>query len=93
MLYLTFFVALSSLPSNGHALYISLIVLRLFKAVVKVLRKEDFPEPVTPTIMILMNGTFGVKRRGNEVNFCFNSLTVYKIKIMNHYQDKVVGMI
>lgn len=31
-----------------------------FKAAANVFKNEDFPEPVSPIIMILMNGTSGV---------------------------------
>lgn len=48
----------------------------------KVLKKEDFPEPVTPIIMILMNGTFGVNGSGNFVNLFKYSTTIYKVEII-----------
>lgn len=48
----------------------------------KVLKNEDFPEPVTPIIMILMNGTFGVNGSGNVVNLFKYSTTIYKIEMI-----------
>lgn len=53
----------------------------------KVLKKEDFPEPHLPIIMILMNGTFGDSRSGNVLNFFPYSTTIYKIEIIKKNKE------
>lgn len=61
----------------------------------KVLKKEDFPEPVAPIIMILMDGTSVDSFDGNVLNFFPYSTTIYKIEIVKKKRRKqnVVGVI
>lgn len=57
----------------------------------KVLKKEDFPEPVAPIIMILMDGTSVDSFDGNVLNFFPYSTTIYKIEIIKETKESKCG--